>query len=84
MCWSHIGFFSYIDDIYSCPSIYQNIFNIVLPNLYLDNYHLVIYLYIEVSISKCVSTIVATLGSDTTLVVVLGFFDFNFCYIYFL
>ncbi len=35
-------------------------------------------------ISECVSITVVTLGSDITLIIILGFFGFNFCHIYFL
>jgi hypothetical protein len=37
-----------------------------------------------VSNSECVSTIVATLGSDIYLVIIFGFSSFNFYHIYFL
>jgi hypothetical protein len=32
---------------------------------------------------ECVSTIMATLGSDIYLIIILGFFGFDFCNIYF-
>jgi hypothetical protein len=62
----------------------ENILKSVLPNLYLDNWHLVIYLYsCNVDFKMCFNHY-ATLGFDITLLVILDFFGFSFCHIYFL